>query len=46
MREHWWLPTRIDGEEWLDQDVVHLRPSTGVSQISAASIAGSEECEG
>ena len=19
MREHWWLPTRIDGEEWLDQ---------------------------
>jgi ubiquinone/menaquinone biosynthesis C-methylase UbiE len=19
MRKHWWLPTRIDGEEWLDQ---------------------------
>jgi ubiquinone/menaquinone biosynthesis C-methylase UbiE len=19
VREHWWLPTRIDGEEWLDQ---------------------------
>ncbi len=19
MREHWWLPTRIEGEEWLDQ---------------------------
>ena len=45
MREHWWLPTRIDGEEWLDQGHGTPEAIDRSLAISAASIAGSEECE-